>query len=179
MNSSNVGGAIALTAAIAGVAVVLSNKVGVTPGGQLSRQGVKRHAEETVSRFFPGVDPLMLRAMAEIESSRKPWAFRFETHLGDVSTGLMQTLTTTAQWLWDDMGARAFDRPTMTTLFRPEVSMYFGAAYVNWLRTYRGKAQSEQWIVESYNGGPGNSNSGTRNHWAKYQAAKQDIIAGV
>ena len=53
--------------------------------------------------------------------------------------------------------------------------MYFGAAYVNWLLSYRGQARSERWIVESYNGGPGNSNTQTRRHYRRYINAKSAL----
>ena len=60
-------------------------------------------------------------------------------------------------------------------LLDPEKSIYFGAAYVEWLSNYGGKKRGVQWIVESYNGGPGNSNSQTKNHWNKYKAARMKV----
>lgn len=159
--------------ALVGLALALSKRAGAAPGGVLDAAGVRSFAERITGRYFPAVDPRMLVRMAWIESSFRPDAVRHEWHLNDASVGLMQTLTRTAQWLWDDMGARAYPRPDMAALLDPETSLYFGAAYVNWLRRYGGRARSEQWIVESYNGGPGNSNSQTRNHWAKYLAAKE------
>lgn len=41
----------------------------------------------------------MICAIAEVESSRIPLAYRFEPRLGEASTGLMQTLQSTAEWL--------------------------------------------------------------------------------
>lgn len=41
----------------------------------------------------------MICAIADIESSRQPLAYRFEPKLGEASTGLMQTLQSTADWL--------------------------------------------------------------------------------
>lgn len=133
-------------------------------------------ADEIRMRYYAAVDPLMLTAMAKIESGYKPSAIRQEPTIGDASIGLMQTLYGTARWLHDAMGYNAYQLPGPDALFDPATSMYFGGAMVNWLRTYGGTARGEQWIVESYNGGPGNSNSQTRNHWAKYQAAKAELL---
>jgi len=170
-------GEAALIVSLVGLALVLSQKV-VASGGVMTAEQVRALAEDTVQRYFPAVDPVMLQAMARIESSYNPAAFRYEANLGDASSGLMQTLRSTARWLWDDMGARAFGRPDYSDLTDPGVSMYFGAAYVNWLRRYKGQTRSEEWIVRAYNGGPGFSTGATQNHWNKYQAAKAAITGG-
>ena len=162
-----------ILAALAVLAAALSTAS--AGAGRLSRERVRALAEEVVARDFPRVDPLMLQAMAEIESSRNRLAIRVEPHLGDASIGLMQTLVGTAQWLARDMGARRFGDPSMEDLLRPEVSMYFGAAYVNWLSTWRGRSRDEEWIVMSYNGGPGADNRQTRRHLARYKAAKIEL----
>lgn len=151
------------------------NAVGRLFGKALTEAQVRELAAATTQIYFPRVDPNMLVAMAWIESSFRPDAVRYEPHLDDGSTGLMQTLVGTAHWLWEQMGARAFGEPTPANLLEPDRSLYFGAAYVNWLRTYGGKPRSEEWIVRAYNGGPGWEKSGvtaTANHWAKYQAAR-------
>lgn len=44
-------------------------------------------------------DQGMICAIAEVESSRQPLAYRFEPKLNEASTGLMQTLQSTAEWL--------------------------------------------------------------------------------
>lgn len=137
---------------------------------------VLNEAAELRNRYGLNVSPLMIAAMAQIESSYNPKAQRHEAHLGDSSWGLMQTLLGTAQWLYDDMGYRDFGRPSEKTLTDGRTSLYFGMAYVDWLSRYKGIQRSEQWIVESYNGGPNNSNAQTRNHWAKYQRAKAQIM---
>jgi soluble lytic murein transglycosylase-like protein len=41
----------------------------------------------------------MICAIAEIESDRQPLAYRFEPKLKEASTGLMQMLQSTAEWL--------------------------------------------------------------------------------
>lgn len=98
-----------------------------------------------------------LTVTAYIESSFRPWVKREErTTAGkvwDTSFGLMQTLTGTAMDMYNK-GYKGAGVPNAQTLKLPEVSMYFGAAYKDWLkRTYAGK--SAEWYVRAYNGGPG------------------------
>lgn len=119
-------------------------------------------------------DPLMVAAMVSIESNYKAGAKRYEAHLNDSSYGLMQTMLKTAQWL-HGLGYKGKDFPTAKTLIDGETSIYFGMAYIDYLASYKKKSRDEQWIVESYNGGPGNSNAQTRNHYAKYLAAKTRV----
>lgn len=143
--------------------------------GQLSVVETLALAERIVSEHFPHLDPGMLVAIAEIESGRRPTAFRLEPHVGDASTGLMQTLAGTARWMFD-IGATAYPRPDATDLFDPETSMYFGAAYVDYLLRYRGEAHPEEWVIRAYNGGPGGADSAaTAPYWAKYAAARQRL----
>jgi soluble lytic murein transglycosylase-like protein len=146
---------------------------------QLDAGAVYNLAREMSARHFPDVDPLMLTAMAEIESGFQPGAVRNEPHVknryaqnGDASIGLMQTLFSTAKWLRNDQGQGAYVLSRGDDLMDPQTSMYFGGSYVQWLMTYQGEVRSEAWIVMSYNGGPGADNQATRHHWEKYQAAK-------
>lgn len=148
--------------------------------GRLSFDEARALALKITRAYFPSVDPKMLVAMMQIESSFEQRAERSEPHVrnrytdnGDKSYGLMQVLLTTAWWLYDDMGRRTFGRPTASGLVGQEINVYFGAAYVAWLQNYRGTRRSEDWIVMSYNGGPGANNSQTRNHLAKYHTAKR------
>lgn len=176
---------VALGLAIAAGAVALSpdartalsNTFGGVLGDRLSVGQVKSIAERITSRHTPGVDPLMVRAMVEIESSRNPRAFRNEPHINDASIGLMQTLHRTAVWLHDAYGARAYGPPAdPAALLDPDTSVYFGANYIEWLQSYGGRAKTEEWLVRSYNGGPGQFNPQTLNHWNKYQAAKARLM---
>lgn len=172
--------AAVLIAGLAGLAVFLGREATAATGGPLSVDRVRSLAERTVSVYAPSVDPMMLRAMVEIESARDPRAVRQEVHIGDASVGLMQTLVGTAQWLWDDMGARAFPRPTFTSLLNPQTSMYFGASTISrWLQRNGLNNGTEEWLVRAYNGGPGNATrSGqTLEHWRRYQRAKARLQA--
>eukprot|EP00250_Pteridium_aquilinum_P015871 c22811_g1_i3 orf=433-1797(+) len=121
---------------------------------------MKAMATIVICRHFKDkLDPLMICAIAEIESDRQPLAYRFEPKLGEASTGLMQTLQSTAEWF-----------------ARPFVSVYFGAAFLMWVSTYGGKAQSEEFMVRAYNGGPKHTTSkSTLVYWNKYLAAKKSL----
>lgn len=147
----------------------------VRSGVALNTDQVYKLSQYMVQQYYPNVDPVMLTAMAQIESSYRVGAYRWESHLNDASIGLMQTLYQTAYWLHNDMGYRDYPLKSPDDLLNPEISMYFGGAMVNWLRTYRGQARSEEWIVMSYNGGPNAYNSQTRNHLSKYLRAKAQI----
>lgn len=134
-------------------------------------------SDQLAHRYYPSVNPLMMTAMAEIESSYRPGAIRYESHINDASIGLMQTLYGTARWLHDDMGYKAYQLVNADSLMDPQTSLYFGGAMINWLRSYAGTIRSDRWIVESYNGGPGNSNGQTRHHYSKWLAAMRRLEA--
>jgi soluble lytic murein transglycosylase-like protein len=146
--------------------------------GTLSAKKVENLAIKTIQENKFDVDYKMLVSMAKVESNFDKHAFRYEPHIKDSSAGLMQTLLKTAKWLATDMGYSKYGIPTYKDLLKPEVSLYFGGAYVNWLSDYEGIPRNEQWIVESYNGGPDNSNVMTRNHYSKYIKAKDELYGG-
>ena len=112
----------------------------------------------------------MIVRIAFVESSFRPGVTRYEPHIDDESIGLMQTLVRTAQWLAQDMGYKAYGVPTRDDLFDPERSIYFGAAFLDWLMR---KDRALEWTVRSYNGGPGHSTKATDNYWRKYLKAKE------
>lgn len=168
-----------LVAGLAGLFFVISRKTLTLPGAALSSTAVANLALETKATYFAKVPIDMLRAIAEIESGRNPLAVRFEPHVGDASIGLMQTLLGTARWLATDMGATAFGVPDAQDLLDARTSMYFGAAYLDWLFDWNGAKHSEEWIVRSYNGGPGNVSTATDNYWRKYQVALSNLQGGI
>lgn len=169
-------------ASLSALALSYSKDISAAPAGTSTSTDVRQLAQQTVTKYRLNVDASMLVAMAYIESGFKPNAFRAELAIGDASVGLMQTLLGTAREMYD-RGYKAFSRPTMVDLRKPEVSMYFGAAYVDYLKQWYGRnrsgSPSEEWIVRAYNGGPGwergsaSSLSNTANHWRKYQDAKR------
>lgn len=170
---------VILAAGIGALAIFLAREATAATGGPLTIDRVRSLAETTASAYARSVDPLMIRAMVEIESGRDPRAIRDEPHIGDASVGLMQTLVGTAQWLYDDIGDRRFRRPDFTSLLDPQTSMYFGARYVAWLQGHPNYDGTEEWLVRGYNGGPaGPYRSATLEHWRRYQRAKARLIAG-
>ncbi len=120
---------------------------------------------------------------AYVESSFRPWVFRNESR-GRRSTGLMQTLLGTAQDLYNK-GYKAVGAPTHENLKDPIISMYFGAAYLEWLKkSYRAKAYKygdfEEFFVRAYNGGAGwekseTGRNGTANYLKKWKKAKNKV----
>ena len=138
---------------------------------KLAKEALQKHSNVLK------VDAIMLAAVALVESSGDPKAYRYESHLGEASTGLTQVLTSTARWLAKDLGFNAYGIPTEEDLYNPEVSMYFGAAYLTWLSTYKGKKQSEEFVVRGFNGGPnGIKLKATQRYWEKYQKAKKEML---
>jgi len=115
----------------------------------------------------------MIVRIAWIESRFDTSAVRSEPRINDASIGLMQTLLGTARWLYDDLGFRHFARPTVPNLMGPQASIYYGAAYLTYLSIYAGRARSAEFVVRSYNGGPGNLSAATADYWRKYLAAKE------
>lgn len=181
---------------LAAAALGMSKTLGAAPGGQLTRGEVRDLVRGHKRRFaFPNVPEDMARAVVEIESDRKPWAIRAEPHIADFSAGLMQTLIRTAADM-HDKGWRAYPRPSFAAkvetydltdarrvsdspaavLFRPEVSVYYGMAYLQWLTSHSYYDGTDNWQVRAYNGGPGGgSKDYTLYYWDRYQRALQRV----
>lgn len=180
------------TAPIGAQLAVEANRI-AQKRGRLTEREVRTLANYVVKTYYPSVNPLMLMAMAKIESSFITTTSRYESHVtawtadkkADTSLGIMQTLTVIARDMYTK-GAASYGNPARHTgvlpplnhlLYNPLASMYFGAAYVDWLRRHPRVGNSERAIVESYNAGPGNSNTQSQNHYAKYNAAKAVLTA--
>lgn len=169
---------LALVTGLAGALYLLHRRqVGAAdgPATPMSESEVRTLAENIVRSFGLQVDPAMLVRIAWIESTFDPNALRPEPQIADASAGLMQTLEGTAEWLASDMGYDAFGtNPNLQTLMSPQASLYYGAAYLEWLSNYRGQRRSEEWTVRGYNGGPGGADASyTLGYWRKYQDAKE------
>lgn len=143
--------------------------------GALSVDEVRAIAKNVVAVEFPSLDPKMLVAMAWIESSFRPTAFRLEAHIVDASVGLMQVLTSTAQWLWDIGNRSLGKRPEATDLLDPTIGMYYGAAYLAYLQHYGGSLRDERFMVQAYNVGPAKAATltGPGPYFEKYLAARK------
>jgi len=165
----------ALLLALAAALAVAHSRV-VKGVGVLTEAQVRQLAEKIVSSNGFDIDPNMLVAIAWIESNFNTAALRLEPHVGadgDASAGIMQTLSSTAQWLATDFGYRAYAAPSLAELHDPEVSMYFGAAYIDYLKNKRRDLDTEEKIIRGYNGGPaGYRRSATLPYWKKYLDAK-------
>lgn len=101
-------------------------------------------------------DPLDVLAIISIESSFRPGAFRYESHLDDASIGLMQVLSSTAR-------DRGYDGP-VNGLFDPEVSIVMGMRHLKWGHDFLaqrmgGGVPKDTWIG-AYNAGVGNALKG-------------------
>lgn len=160
----------------AGLAYVLAGGRVAVPGAEATSMDMRGIVWRIVNTHFPGrVDGQMVLAIGWIESGFNPTAVRYEARINDASVGVMQTLVATAQWLAADMGYTAYGVPDFEALLDAETSVYFGAAYLDYLANRNGltRGGSEETIVRAYNGGPGGASSAaTAPYWAKYQAAK-------
>jgi soluble lytic murein transglycosylase-like protein len=151
--------------AVLGLGALFSgmSRTAVAAGDVLSKARIREMAGQVVARYGFETTAGIMANIAMIESSGNPKALRYEPyipHLGrsDYSTGLMQVLTSTAEWLARDMGYRAYGlNPTKDSMMDPLVSLYFGGAYLDYLEKYPGGPHSIEWVVQSYNAGPGNS----------------------
>lgn len=71
------------------------------------------------------------------------------------------------------MGYTAYRGKTVEHLGRPFTSMYFGAAYVDYMSHYGGVPRNEEFIVRGYVGGPaGIMKNDTYMFWHEYNVAK-------
>jgi soluble lytic murein transglycosylase-like protein len=97
----------------------------------------------------------------------------------------MQVMPATAHDIFDRLGFRKY-QITRANMLRPDVSIYLGTAYLDWLAGIN-PTSSDEWIYRAYNGGSGNAlhrmNGGTvgaasdrenNNYWravtARYQS---------
>lgn len=119
----------------------------------LSRVQVKAVAEIILFKHFitKGVKPTVLCALAEMVS------MRFIDGSG-TRLGLMGIDYPTATWLYEELGYKGYRVTSANDLTMPFISMYFGAAYLDWLSEYEGRERTPQFVVEAYLSGPKNVN---------------------
>ncbi|KAI3456664.1 hypothetical protein Pfo_013327 [Paulownia fortunei] len=133
----------------------------------LSRVELKAVAEIVLAKHFSikGVKPSVLCAISEMVS------MRFVNGVGQ-RTGLMGIDYPTARWLYKDGGYKGYMVESVEDLTKPFVSMYFGAAYMNWLSEYEGRERTLQFVVQAYLSGPQNVNlQETGPLWVKFEEA--------
>lgn len=108
-------------------------------------------------------------AYCEVESSFNPRAYRWESHLGEASYGLMQVLESTAR-------DRGLIGPP-TNLYEPAIGLEIGCAHVIWTRDFlasRGAPSDPLSVALAYNAGVGNALRGrvVQSYGAKWNAAR-------
>jgi len=160
-------------------AALVGSVVGAAFGGTMTALDsgtVANMATTMLDRMsITDISPAMVAAIVLNESGGDPSAVRKEPAINDASYGLMQTLLGTATWLYG-LGYTAQGVPTATSLLDPNTSLYFGIAYLHWLRNYGGTVQPDSFVVPAYNGGPGNpTGPGPQAYYARYQ----DNLAAV
>ena len=109
---------------------------------------------EINNREFGGwFDPLDVLAVAQIESALDPDAWRWESHLGEPSLGLMQLLFSTAR----DRGYAGGP----AGLLDPVVNVQVGMRHLKWSHDFLagrlGHAPDKRLLIGSYNAGVGNA----------------------
>jgi len=139
-------------------------------------------ADQTVKRYSLRPSPELIVTIATLESGsysnpgrHNRFGNRYESHIDDTSYGLMQNLyRNNARWLHDSMGYTGKPLASPDSLYDPETSVYFGAAYLDWLiRTYGGTTEQ---IARRYNGGPrGDRVAQTAEYWRRYQIANATL----
>ncbi|GLU05034.1 hypothetical protein SLE2022_221590 [Rubroshorea leprosula] len=150
------------------------------PDGQpyLTQIEMKAVADIVIHRHFDSkLDPEMICAIAELESDRQPLAIRYEKKIKDTTIGIMQLLPKTAEWLSGEHGYQSYQvQGIPDLLFRPFVSVYFGAAYLEWLSNFEGKERSEEFVVRAYKGGTKQAtHKSTLPYWKRYLSVKESL----
>jgi len=139
-----------------------------------------------------GVDWRWLKAIAMNESSlglhpsvaygiKNPKDIENSKSSDGKSWGLMQVTLTTAR----DLDASA----TAEKLNNPDYSVMLAAEYVAWLKSRfnPGEPRYLEWVIKSYNQGPGNTDKEKRGqisgyageYWARFQRNLKKVVDGV
>eukprot|EP00257_Ricinus_communis_P013707 XP_015571213.1 uncharacterized protein LOC8259970 isoform X2 [Ricinus communis] len=150
------------------------------PDGQpyLTQTEMKAVADIIVRRYFDSqILPDMLCAIAELASDRLLLATNYDKKTKQTTMGIMQILPKTAEWLVRDLGYRIYDvEENPDILYRPFVSVYFGAAYLKWLSNFEQKERSEEFVVRAYKGGIKKAtHKSTLHYWKRYLSVKESL----
>ncbi|XP_043698786.1 uncharacterized protein LOC122649621 [Telopea speciosissima] len=150
------------------------------PDGQayLTQTEMRAVAEIIVRRHFQSqVDPDMICAIAELQSDRQLLTTRYNKKTKETGFGIMQLSPKTAEWLVRDMGYRQYEiEGDSTLLYKPFISVYFGAAYLKWLSNYEEKERNEEFVIRAYKGGTKKAkHKSTLDYWRRYLSVKQSL----
>ncbi|XP_059444996.1 uncharacterized protein LOC132176728 isoform X2 [Corylus avellana] len=150
------------------------------PDGQpyLTQTEMKAVAEIVVRRHFASrIDLDMICTIAELESDRQPLATSCNQKTKETTVGIMQLSPETAEWLVSELGYRSYEvEGNPDLLYWPFVSIYLGAAYINWLSNFDQKERSEEFVVRAYTGGPKKAtHKSTLPYWKRYLSVKESL----
>ncbi|KAI4333275.1 hypothetical protein L6164_018107 [Bauhinia variegata] len=150
------------------------------PDGQpyLTQTEMRAVAEIVSSRHFHSqIDPVMICAVAELESDRQLLVTHCDHKSKERTLGLMQLQPKTAEWLVRELGYRSYVTGGNTDLlFHPFVNVYFGAAYIEWLSNFQDQKKSEEFIVRAYKGGTKKAtHKSTLPYWKRYLSVKESL----
>ncbi|XWS27609.1 hypothetical protein CRYUN_Cryun26dG0131400 [Craigia yunnanensis] len=150
------------------------------PDGQpyLTQTEMKAVAEIVTCRHFDSqIDPEMICAIAELESDRQPLAMRYDKKTKLTTIGIMQIAPKTAEWMVRERDYSLFPvEEDPDILYRPFVSVYFGAAYLKWLSNFDDKVRTEEFMVRAYRGGTKKaSHKSTLPYWKRYLSVKESF----
>ncbi|KAJ4705778.1 Transglycosylase SLT domain [Melia azedarach] len=150
------------------------------PDGQpyLTQTEMRAVASIVVRRHFGRqVDPDMICAIADLESDRQLLAVRYDKKTKETTVGIMQLTRKTAVWLFSEMGYRVYDvEQNPDLLFRPLVSVYFGAAYLIWLSHFQEKERTEEFVIRAYRRGTKKAtHKSTLPYWKSYLSVKETL----
>ncbi|KAI9159815.1 hypothetical protein LWI28_002179 [Acer negundo] len=158
------------------------NKVHLSrdPDGQpyLTQTEMKAVVKIVVKRHFDShIDPDMISAIAELESDRQILATQYDRKTKETFLGLMQISPKTALWLVSELGYLSHEVDTNPeVLYRPLISIYFGAAYLKWLSNFQESERSEEFIVRAYKGGTKKAtHKSTLPYWKRYVSVKESL----
>eukprot|EP00899_Mesostigma_viride_P008029 jgi/Mesvir1/17227/Mv07641-RA.1 len=121
-----------------------------------------------------GIDPLMVRAIIEMESQRRGTRRAGSGGWGHTTgLGLMGVGLTTAQYLARQSRYSAHGVPREEDLYDPTKGIYFGIAYLHSLARYDGRRQADAFVVKAYRAGPeGTESEAASSYWRRYQEVR-------
>ncbi|KAF7141676.1 hypothetical protein RHSIM_Rhsim06G0242900 [Rhododendron simsii] len=118
-------------------------------------------AEIVSMRFVNGVGPRP--GVMGIDYPTACWLYKYVNSMANVESCISTT---------SDLGYKAYKVESVDDLTKPFVSMYFGAAYLDWLSQYEGRERDPQFVVQAYLAGPKNVNlQQTGPLWLKFEEA--------
>ncbi|XVE98989.1 hypothetical protein REPUB_Repub03eG0157300 [Reevesia pubescens] len=150
------------------------------PDGQpyLTETEMRAVAEIITRRHFDSqIDPEMICAIAELESDRQPLAMRYDKKTKLTTVGIMQIAPKTAEWMVRESDHSLYPvEEDPDILYRPFVSVYFGATYLKWLSNFDNTARTEEFVVRAYRGGAKKaSHKSTLPYWKRYLSVKESL----